>query len=186
MSTDLPKYESKIALRLIRKFFVCVLLFALACYLYVTTMDVIEPTRESKIYAIIILAVAFAVSVFSTGFVQLLVDRNWSGTIVSKNLRHGYIAQKALRLGRLIPVVYIDMIVLKDNGKKKKITYTSREMTLGYYNAGDKVVHLKGAKFLLRPDRRENEIICPLCANTLFSEQCYHCRIKFSTKTKFY
>ena len=186
MRSNLPRYESKIALRLIIKFFICVLFFALACYLYISTMDIIEPTRENKIYAIIILAVAWVISSFCIGFWQLLFDRDWQGTVVSKNLRHGYVVAHTIGRGRMIPTVWIDLVVRRDSGRMKKITYNVRETSAKYYGAGDRVLHLKGSKFLLRPDRRDDEIICPLCANTLAKEECHHCRIRFSTKKKFY
>lgn len=186
MRSNLPSYETYIARRLIKKFLICVIFFVIGAYLYVSTMDIMEPTRENKIYAIIILAVAWIICVFSVGFPQLLFDRDWQGTVVSKNLRHGYVVAHTIGPGRMIPTVWIDLVVRRDSGKVKKITYNLRDTSAKYYSVGDRVLHLKGSKFLLRPDRREDEIICPLCANTLAREECYHCRIRFSSKKKFY
>jgi hypothetical protein len=149
-------------------------------------MDVIEPTAENKIYALIILALAWTVSSLCVGFPQLLFDRGWQGTVVSKRVRHGYIVSHTIGRGRMVPTVWLDLTVKKDGGRVRKISYHLRETSEKYYSVGDRVIHLKGAKFLLRPDRADNEIICPLCGNTLKTDDCYYCRIRFSTRNKFY
>ena len=186
MRSNLPSYETYIARRLMIKFFWCVIIFGIECYLYVSTMAVMGATRENKIYALIILATAWFIFALCIGFLHLLLDRNWYGTVVSKNIRHGYVVAHTIGRGRMTPTVWLDLVVKCDDGRRKKITYNLRETSARYYNEGDRVFHLKGSKFLLRPDRREDEIICPLCATTLRREECSHCRIRFSTKSKFY
>ncbi len=186
MRSNLPSYETYIARRLIKKFLICVIFFVIGAYLYVSTMDAMGATQSNKIYALIILTVAWFICALCVGFLQLLFDKNWYGTVVSKNIRHGYVVAHTIGRGRMTPTVWLDLIVKRDSGKQKKITYNLRETSERYYKVGDRVLHLKGSKFLLRTDRREDEIICPLCAMTLKYEECPCCRIRFSTKKKFY
>ena len=186
MRSNLPSYEIHIARKLIKKFLWCVILFSFGCYLYTSTMEAMGATQNNKIYILIILIVSGIVCALCVGFPQLMLDKKWQGTVVSKNVRHGYVVAHTNGRGRMARALWLDLTVKRDDGKIKKITYNLRETSEKYYNVGDRVLHLKGSKFLLRPDRREDEIICPLCASTLKREECYHCRIKFSTKSKFY
>lgn len=178
------EYETYTLHRLINKFFGCVILFAIGCYLYVSTIEIMGPTLENKIQIFILLTIAWFISVLCTGFFQLLFDKDWLGMIGSKKLRNGYKVVFEFGRGLIIPTAYLDLIINREMGKKKDITYNFEDISVGYYNEGDRVLHLKGAKFLLRPDGSKDEIICPMCAHSLMSEECPICKIRFSCKDK--
>ena len=179
------EYETYTLHRLINKLFGCIILLAIACYLYVSTIEVMGATRQNKIYILILLAIAWFISALCTGFFQLLFDKDWRGTIWSKRLRNGY--KFVLTLGGhplVIPTIWLDLIIRRDIGVNKNITYNFEDISLGYYKEGDRVIHLKGSKFLLRLDGGKDEIICPMCAHALMSEKCPICKLRFSPKDK--
>lgn len=176
------EYETYTLYRLINKFCFCVLIFIFGCYLYVSTVEIMGPTRENKMQIFILLTIAWFISAFCIGFFQLLFDKDWLGIIGFKKFRNGYKLVFEFGRGRVIPVVWLDLIINRDIGKNKNITYNLEDISATYYNEGDRVLHLKGAKFLLRPDASKDEIICPMCAHALMEEKCPRCKIRFSIK----
>ncbi|MBE6547630.1 MAG: hypothetical protein E7667_01950 [Ruminococcaceae bacterium] len=125
--------------------------------------------------------VLWIIAIYNLRTVHLLFEKEWTGDIISIELRNGYYSPYKFeaRAVRLIPTVYIDMIVKDEKGKNKKITYNTAFINASYYRLGMTVVHKKGSKYLIDKHPPKDKIICPLCTNTLWETKCDRCGIKF-------
>ena len=135
-----------------------------------------EKTLLTYLFGLILLAWF----IYKTNFIPLLLDRDWDGKIVSVKHRNGwYCPYATFGRGGIRATVYIDLVVQKSNGQKKKVSYNSVYIALSYYHCGMEVTHKKGAKYLVYKNPPKDKIICPMCTETLDACSCHRCKIRF-------
>lgn len=153
---------------------------ALIFFLCDLTAKVAEYNAEKTVCAYIVGTLVLVWVVYVTKFIPLLFDKDWDGEIISVHHRAGWCANAVfIRGGGMRPTVYIDLVVKKDNGRKKRITYNSANISLSYYVTGMKVSNKKGSKYLVYKNPPKDKIICPVCTATLNECICGRCRIIF-------
>lgn len=148
---------------------------------YLTTL--IYPNKTSYAVTVYVFcAVLTAFVIYKSKFFQLLLEKDYEGEIISKILWNGhYFPSFATR--RMVPTVYMDLEVKKSDGTVEKTTYNTVFISKSSYGVGNKVVYLKGAKYLLVTDKKA-PIFCPLCATTSDQPECPNCKITFSDYKK--
>ncbi len=148
---------------------------------YLTTL--IYPNKTGYAVSVYVFCAALTVFViYKSNFFQLLFEKDYEGEIISKSLWNGnYFPSFATR--RMLPTVYMDLEVKKSNGDIIKITYNTMFISQSAYNVGNRVVYLKGAKYLLVTDKKA-PIFCPLCSETLDTPECPRCKVSFSDYKK--
>lgn len=173
------KINRKLALKALLCLAVGIVVFAMG---YLTTL--IYPNKTG--YAVSVYAfcsAVFAFCVYKIKFFQLLLEKDFEGEIVSKNLRNGYYFPYIASVRGRIPTVYMDLDVKASDESIKTMTYNCMFISASCYNVGNKVKYLKGTKYLLITDN-DAPVICPLCASTLNYPQCDRCGISFSDYKK--
>lgn len=172
--------RQKTYIKLFFKLLFILLMGALIFFICDLTAAGAKYNREKIICTYIIGTLIWLWVVYMTKFIPLLFARDWDGEIISVHHRAGWYCPYAIfGRGGIKPTVYIDLVIKKDNGRNKKITYNAVHISPSYYFNGMKVSYKKGAKFLVYKDPPEDKIICPVCTSTLEKNCCGRCKINF-------
>lgn len=170
------KTNIRIFLRLLLILLVGALIFYICGLTAATSKYSDGETFATHLFGLIV----WAWFVYMTKFIPLLLDRDWDGKIISVSHRNGwYCPYATFGRGGIRATVYIDLVVQRSNGRKRKVSYNSAYMALSYYHEGMEVTHKKGAKYLVYKNPPKDKIICPMCTETLDTCSCNRCKIRF-------
>lgn len=172
--------ESKTTIRLLLRLLVGLLVGSVIFYVCYMTAESSQYVGKMRTMTYVFGGLVWLFFIYKIGVFRLLLEREWKGEIIGLELRNGWYSTSLIPTRSTIrPTVYIHLTVMTSGGKKKRVSYNTVHITPVYYSVGMKVVHKRGARFLVYKTAPADKIICPVCTRTLDRHSCPRCRISF-------
>lgn len=124
----------------------------------------------------VVLGLFWIFGLFLFGWVQMLFDRSWQGTIVRIDYKDVMMMDSLTRGRRLTQQMWLHIV--EENGRKHKITLVKKRNFERYYHVGDKIVHHSGLPYPESNDGADQHLcVCSLCGGVELTEtdHCHGC-----------
>lgn len=173
--------KTKITLRILKKILLLLLIAGGIVFLQMQSFRYYENTA-GKIISVGLSLLVYLFIFKKVGLIQLLRDKEWSGTVQSRECKKATVIRGVVaHRGNIVDVMIAHWRVLRDDGEAVILPYETEVIADDYFKAGDRVRHYKGAKIIVReaPDEDDENLLCPLCGKMVMKPTCSFCKIRF-------
>ncbi|MBQ7316696.1 MAG: hypothetical protein IJW90_06240 [Clostridia bacterium] len=179
------RIEKKIIKKIVFK--ILQLLFLAAAIVALLFISFPYCDRAERTFSVLVSIAIYIFLFFKIKLIPLLRDKEWTGTVESRACKRQMTVRGAVaRYGNIVEVMMGYWKIQRDDGESEILTYETEDVADDYFHTGDRVLHYKGAKYIVlaEPEADNENLLCPLCGKLVMKPECSFCKIDFDTSRR--